>query len=87
MLALVPAGLLIALGVWLLVLAIGRYVSLASIASAAVLPFAVALTGQSIRMIGLSAILGALAIYKHKANIKRLMAGTENRFGAKKDKE
>ncbi len=86
MLALVPAGLLIALGVWLLVLAIGRYVSLASIVAAAVLPFAVACMGQSVRMIGVSAILGVLAIYKHKANIKRLMAGTENRFGAKKDK-
>ena len=29
--------------------------------------------------------LGALAIYKHKTNIQRLMAGTENRFGKKKE--
>ncbi len=29
--------------------------------------------------------LGALAIYKHKSNIQRLMAGTENRFGKKKE--
>jgi hypothetical protein len=28
--------------------------------------------------------LGALAVYKHKANIERLLAGTENRIGAKK---
>ena len=27
--------------------------------------------------------LGALAIYKHKSNIQRLMAGTENRLGKK----
>jgi FAD synthase len=27
--------------------------------------------------------MGALAIYKHKANIKRLLAGTESRFGRK----
>jgi glycerol-3-phosphate acyltransferase PlsY len=30
--------------------------------------------------------MGALAIYKHKANIKRLMNGTENRMGRKGDK-
>jgi glycerol-3-phosphate acyltransferase PlsY len=27
--------------------------------------------------------LGALAIYKHKSNIQRLRAGTENRLGKK----
>ena len=27
--------------------------------------------------------LGAMAIYKHKSNIQRLMAGTENRLGKK----
>jgi hypothetical protein len=27
--------------------------------------------------------MGALAIYKHKANIQRLLAGTEPRFGEK----
>jgi len=32
-------------------------------------------------------VLGALAIYKHKKNIERLLAGTENRieFGKKKE--
>ena len=29
--------------------------------------------------------LGALAIYKHKSNIQRLRAGTENRLGKKKE--
>jgi len=28
--------------------------------------------------------MGALAIYKHKANIQRLLKGSENRIGAKK---
>jgi len=27
--------------------------------------------------------LGAMAVYKHKSNIKRLMAGTESRIGKK----
>jgi glycerol-3-phosphate acyltransferase PlsY len=29
--------------------------------------------------------LSAMAIYKHKSNIQRLMAGTENRLGKKKE--
>jgi glycerol-3-phosphate acyltransferase PlsY len=29
--------------------------------------------------------LGALAIYRHKGNIQRLMAGTESRFGKKQE--
>lgn len=85
-LALVPAGLGIALGVWILVFAASRYVSLASIAAAAILPGGVWIAGQSARMIGLAAVLGALAIYKHRTNIQRLIAGTEHRFGSKKAK-
>lgn len=84
--ALVPVGLFITLGVWLLVFAISRYVSLASVVAAAVLPFAVWAIGASGRMITLSIVFSILAIYKHKSNIQRLIAGTENRFGAKKEK-
>jgi acyl phosphate:glycerol-3-phosphate acyltransferase len=83
-LALVPLGLLIILVTFIIVLALTRYVSLASISAAFVLPFGVWLTGQSTTMIIVTAVLGALAIYKHKANITRLLNGTENRFGCKK---
>ena len=84
LLALVPYGLLIALGTWLVVLAFTRYVSLASICTAAVLPFGVWAVGNSLPMIALSVVLGLLAIYKHRANIQRLLAGTEHRMGAKR---
>lgn len=87
MLALVPAGFGIALAAWLLVFAGGRIVSLASIAGAAVLPFAVWLTGSSNKMILLSGVLSVLAIYRHRANIRRLAAGTEPRLGARRQKE
>lgn len=83
-LALVPLGLLIILVTWIVVFALSRYVSLASIAAAAVLPFGVWLTGQSTTMIVVTGALSALAIYKHKANIQRLLNGTESRFGRKK---
>ena len=78
--ALAPMALMIALGAWILVFALSRYVSLASVLAAAVLPWAVRLSGQSRTMLALAVILSALAIYKHKANIQRLLAGTESRL-------
>jgi glycerol-3-phosphate acyltransferase PlsY len=84
LLALTPPGFGIALSTFLVVLAISRYVSLSSICAAAVLPFAVWLTGGTKKLIVLTAFVGAMAIYKHRANIARLMAGTELRIGQKK---
>ena len=81
--ALVPWALVIILGTWIVILALTRYVSLASICAAFVLPFAAWLTQRSPRIVSVTAIMGALAIYKHKANIQRLLNGTENRFGRK----
>ena len=78
--ALVPGALTVCLGVWLTVLALTRYVSLASVASALGLPLAVALWQGSVTMIGITAAMSVLAIYKHKANLRRLWLGTEPRF-------
>ncbi|HWF20346.1 MAG TPA: hypothetical protein VG754_13835, partial [Verrucomicrobiae bacterium] len=36
-------------------------------------------------MIVITSLMSALAIYKHKANIVRLMNGTENKIGRKKE--
>ena len=81
--ALSPWGLLIILGIWIVVLGVTRYVSLGSICAAFALPFAVWLTTRAVRLTVITAVLGALAIYKHRANIKRLLEGTENRIGKK----
>jgi len=83
-LAWVPAAALTALATWGLVLALSRYVSLASIVAAVILPFAVCLWGGSATMTGVMTALSLLAIYKHKANIQRLRDGTERRVGMKK---
>ncbi|HVY71239.1 MAG TPA: glycerol-3-phosphate 1-O-acyltransferase PlsY [Verrucomicrobiae bacterium] len=83
MIAFAPMALLMALALWLVVFAASRYVSLASIAAAISLPFATWLAGGSGKFIGIAGSVGALAIYKHKANIRRLLDGTENRFGKK----
>jgi acyl phosphate:glycerol-3-phosphate acyltransferase len=81
LLALFPKAFAIGLGVWLLILAASRYVSLASISAGAALPFAVWFCGGSPTLIAVAGLLGALAIYKHKSNIQRLLAGTEPRLG------
>jgi glycerol-3-phosphate acyltransferase PlsY len=83
-LAWVPAAALTAVATWVVVLALTRYVSLASIAAAVVLPFAVWLWKGSMTMTGAMTALSLLAIYKHKANIRRLRDGTENRIGIKR---
>ena len=78
---LLPLPFLMTLTVWLVVFVVSRYVSLASIAAAAVLPFSTLLCGKSNLMTGIAAAMSMLAIYKHKANIRRLLDGTENRIG------
>jgi glycerol-3-phosphate acyltransferase PlsY len=82
--ALVSIPLLIILGIWIIVFALTRYVSLASISAAFALPFATWAVKNDGTLVAVTATLAALAIYKHKANIKRLINGTENRIGGKK---
>jgi glycerol-3-phosphate acyltransferase PlsY len=82
--ALVPLALVIILGVWIIVLAVSRYVSLASVCASFSLPFAAWLTLKSTTITIITGAMAVLAIYKHKSNIRRLLHGTENRFGAKK---
>jgi acyl phosphate:glycerol-3-phosphate acyltransferase len=80
-LAWAPAACLTAVALWGLVLAISKYVSLASIAAAIILPFAVWFWNGSPTMTYAMTGLSLLAIYKHKANIKRLLKGEESRIG------
>lgn len=84
-LALAPWALLVALVVFILVVALTKYVSAGSIAAAIALPVTVwIMSPHNLFLNIVTTALGALAIYKHKANIQRLMAGTENRLGQKK---
>lgn len=80
LLALMPAALGWCFLVWVVVFALSRYVSLASISAAAALPFAVWFTGRGPLLTGVALALGALAIYRHRANIRRLLDGTEHRW-------
>jgi acyl phosphate:glycerol-3-phosphate acyltransferase len=86
-LALAPEAFGIALAVFILTILVTRYVSVGSIAAAVALPVAVWFTNDDMFLGVVTIALAALAIYKHKSNIQRLMAGTENRLGKKSARE
>ncbi len=69
---------------WLIVFLISRYVSLSSLVASAVLPVSMVLTGQSPEVIFLGIIFCTWVFVRHRPNMKRLLAGTENRvsFGS-----
>ena len=93
LLAVAPLSLLTAGGVWAVIFYSSRYVSLASVVAAAVLPVSAFLfshykIGGEVGMPSLImlASLSLLVIFRHRSNIKRLLNGTESRF-AKKNKQ
>jgi len=83
MLGLTPLALAVVASVWGVVLRLTGYVSLASIAAAAVLPFAVYLFEHPTtpELLWFDALIAAGVIFLHRRNIERLLKGTENRFG------
>ncbi|MCK4373683.1 MAG: glycerol-3-phosphate acyltransferase, partial [Candidatus Brocadiae bacterium] len=85
-LALAPWAALIAAGVWAVMFALGRYVSLASMSAAVALPVAAWLLhpdplGGGRYVVAFSTLGGLFVIYLHRANIGRLLAGTEHKIG------
>jgi glycerol-3-phosphate acyltransferase PlsY len=83
MLGLTPLALVLAASVWGLVLLLTGYVSLGSIAAAAVLPFAVYLLEHPTtpELLWVDALVALGVIVLHRRNIQRLLNGTESRFG------
>ncbi len=65
-----------------------RYVSLGSLIGATLYPFLVYfIDGRGIEYIIFAIFISALAIYRHKANIGRLLSGTESKVGEKGSKK
>jgi acyl phosphate:glycerol-3-phosphate acyltransferase len=81
---LTPLALACTTIVFVLVVSVSRYISLGSIIGALVFPFAVWLFEHAPgEMIAASIFASLLVIYRHKANIARLLAGNENVFSFK----
>lgn len=72
----------VAFAVWIVVFAISRYVSVASLSAALALPLAFFLTGASISdpFFIASIVVALFVFFTHRANIGRLRRGEEHRF-------
>lgn len=83
-LALSPVAVGVALVAWLLVLGVGRMVSLASIVAAAILVAALLLTESRSEVRTLGIVVASFVIYAHRSNVRRILRGEEHRFGTPK---
>ncbi|MGM0507709.1 MAG: glycerol-3-phosphate 1-O-acyltransferase PlsY [Fusobacteriota bacterium] len=81
-LVLIPKVVLALIIVFIGIVYFSRYVSLASITVAALMPILelIFYGSQRISIFIFTVIMAAYVIYRHKANIKRLINGEENRF-------
>ena len=81
LLMLFPAisGILFVIGI--IIIAITRYVSLASITAAVLLPVLLIIWGYDWGIVLYGLFLGGLALLRHKSNISRLLSGREHKLG------
>ncbi len=87
MLALTPLAVLAAMVVWLVLIRATGFSSVASMVSAAILPLAAWVLHPADRdLVWVQALVALGIIWLHRANIRRLLAGTESRFGKRSRK-
>jgi glycerol-3-phosphate acyltransferase PlsY len=81
-----PKSILCMVGLFVIIVAITRYVSLGSVVAAAGFPGIAWLVHESTGPLHLAllALVSVFIIWKHRHNISRLMAGTESKLGAKR---
>jgi glycerol-3-phosphate acyltransferase PlsY len=85
LLGVAPMAVLVGFVCWVLCMVISRIVSLSSIAAAIAVAVAVWVLDPTAWVVNVAlTILAVLVIWLHRANIGRLLNGTENRFGKKK---
>jgi len=79
--ALMPPVLAVGLSLWIIAVLITRTVSIGSIlAAVSLLPAAAWFYPDNWIYMGLAALAGGLAVWRHRANIQRLRAGTESKI-------
>jgi glycerol-3-phosphate acyltransferase PlsY len=84
MVVICPLATLLSAFVFVVTAALKKYVSLASMLAAAMLPVFMSFDPRGRNYVGMGVVVAVLVIWKHKDNIKRLVAGTENRIGGNK---
>lgn len=83
--AIAPLAFAVCFTVWILVVAISKYISLGSIIAAILLPIAVYATsaqrtGRSFSMLAVSLLVTAVVLVAHRGNFKRIFQGTERKL-------
>lgn len=76
-----------ALAVFIILTALFKYVSLGSMVAAVTVPVFALVFDHSAVFVFIMLFLAALAVYRHRANITRLINGNENKLSFKKKKE
>jgi len=90
LLALAPIATVVGVAIWIVVFWLTRYVSLASVAAAIVLPIVILVVRSRDQNSGKllvysSFCVAAVIIWRHRSNLSRLMRGTETRFTRKRE--
>ncbi|MBN8443309.1 MAG: glycerol-3-phosphate 1-O-acyltransferase PlsY [Thauera sp.] len=75
---------LASLAIWLLTALGTRYSSAGALAAAVAAPIAAFIFLGTVPTVGILAAMSAILVWRHSANIRRLLAGTEGRIGGKK---
>lgn len=82
LLALAPLTTLIALFVWIGIVSLTRYVSVGSIATATLVPLLALAFDAPAATVSFCVVVALFVWWTHRENLRRLMAGTEHRFGS-----
>ena len=80
---LLPREMAVAAVVFLFAVLLTKYVSIGSLLLVLTVPVCATLMGESIELVVLAITVCIIVSYRHKSNIKRLLAGTENKIGGK----
>lgn len=83
LLALYPPAFVICLGIWLLLVALFRYISLSSIGAAVSLPLIMFSAGRSVSIVLFTSLLAIIIIIRHRGNLRRLLKREEHKIGEK----
>lgn len=86
-LGLAPLPALVSLAIFVVVTGLTRYVSLGSMLAVLAFPLNCLLFKESLILVFFGSIVALVVVVRHQANIKRLIAGTENRIEWVRNKE
>jgi acyl phosphate:glycerol-3-phosphate acyltransferase len=75
-----PAGL-VCFAVWIVVVAATRYISVASVVAYALSPAIAWAFRCHVSTVAMAGFLACVSIYRHRDNLRRLLAGTESKIG------